>query len=153
LEKDKIQLETVTIKHGDKKIKWANLFHDSNQKVTTIKLALRSAESKITNLEMQLQLANNHISRADSPDDPPLQVVGQKGKGLLLEVGQPSGMHEAEKEATPLAITTDLLLDLTEYVPPTSNVEHGYAFDRQVLFLVLNLNWRDTLSNSQFRTV
>jgi hypothetical protein len=76
-----------------------------------------------------------------------------KGKRVLLEVGQPSSMHGAEKEATPLDSTADLLLDLTEYVPPTSNLEHGYAFDRQVLFLVLNLNWRETLSNSQFRTV
>jgi hypothetical protein len=89
-----------------------------------------------------LQLANSHISQvqADSQDDPTLQVVGQKGKGLLLEVGQPSGMQTAEKEATPLDITADLLLDLIEYVPPTSNLEHGYAFDHQVLFLVLNLN-------------
>jgi hypothetical protein len=100
-----------------------------------------------------LQLANSHISQvpADSQEDLPLQVVDQKRKGVLLEVGQ--RMHGAEKEAAPLDITADLLLDLTEYVPPTSNLEHGYAFDRQVLFLVLNLNWRETLSNSQFRTV
>ena len=70
-----------------------------------------------------------------------------------MEVGQPSSMHRAKKEATPLDITTNLLLDLTKYAPPTSNLEHGYAFDRQVLFLVLYLNWQETLSNSQFRIV
>jgi hypothetical protein len=47
-----------------------------------------------------------------------LQVVGQKGKGVAMEVGQPSSMHKAEKEATPLDIMADLLLDLLEYVPP-----------------------------------
>ena len=78
------------------------------------------------------------------------QVGGSKAKGLLLEVGQPSGMHGAEKEASPLDITSELLLDLTEYVPPTSNLEHAYVFDCQVLFLMLNLNWRETLSPSQF---
>jgi hypothetical protein len=45
-------LEIVTIRHREEKTKWANLLHDSNQKVTTTKVALRSAESKITNLEM-----------------------------------------------------------------------------------------------------
>ena len=48
-------------------------------------------------------------------------------------------MHGAEKEAFPLAITPELLFDLIEYVPSTSNLEHAYAFDCQVLFLILNL--------------
>jgi hypothetical protein len=155
LENYKTQLATVTIRYGEEKTKWVNLPHDNNQNVTTTKVALRSAESKITNLELQLQLANSRISQVGtaSSTNEIMHMVDMRGKGVALEVGQPSGMHGAEKEASPLEITANLLLDLTEYVPPTSNVEHGYAFDRQVLFLVLNLNWRETLSNSQFRTV
>ena len=56
-------------------------------------------------------------------------VGGSKDKGLLLEHGQPSGRQTAEKEASQLDITSELLLDLTEFVPPTSNLEHAYAFD------------------------
>jgi hypothetical protein len=52
LDNYKLQLETVTIRNGEEKTKWANLLHESNQKVTTCKVALRSAESKITTLEL-----------------------------------------------------------------------------------------------------
>jgi predicted RNase H-like nuclease (RuvC/YqgF family) len=89
LENYKTQLETVTIRHGNEKTKWANLFHDSNQKVTTTKVALRSAESKITSLELQLQLANSRISQVGtaSPTDEMMHMVDMRGKGVALEVG------------------------------------------------------------------
>ena len=48
----KAQLETMTTQHGEEKTKWASLLHQSNQKLITSKIALRSVESKITNLEL-----------------------------------------------------------------------------------------------------
>ena len=97
-------------------------------------------------------MANSHLTQVpvESPEQSIRPVGGLKAKGLLLEVGQPSGTQEAEKEASKLDLTPESLLELTEYVPPTSNLEHAYAFDRQVLFLMLNLNWRETLSTFQF---
>ena len=144
-------MEAVTTQHGEEKTKLASLLHASNHKVLIGKVALRSVESKITTLELQLQMANSHLTQVQKL--PANQVGGPKGKGLLLEVGQPSGMQTTEKEASPLDITSELLLDLTEYVLPTSNLEHAYAFDRQVLFLMLNLNRHETLSTFQFGSV
>ena len=44
LDNHKAPLEIVTTRHGEEKTKWATLLHESNEKVITCKVALRSAE-------------------------------------------------------------------------------------------------------------
>ena len=47
--------------------------------------------------------------------------------------------------STQFGVTMESLLELQEFIPPTANLEHAYAYDRQILLLAFNLVWRERL--------
>jgi hypothetical protein len=61
------------------------------------------------------------------------RIVGRKQKAKLEEA---ECSQQIEKEALDDQMVQGIL-DLLDFVPPTTNLEHAYALDRHVLYLVI----------------
>ena len=58
-----------------------------------------------------------------------------------------------KREAEELSIPWDALRNILEFLPPTSNLEHAYVLDRQVLFTLFRLTCREKVDPMRFEAI
>ena len=58
-----------------------------------------------------------------------------------------------KREVEELSIPWDALHDILEFLPPTSNLEHAYVLDRQVLFTLIHLTYREKVDPMRFEAI
>lgn len=89
--------------------------------------------------EMKNRLESCRIQDENDPTSSGISQVGKKKD--LLE----ADCVEQEK------ISVDDLLAMRDYLPPTKSIEHAYVWDRQQLFLIAGVTYRDELNHNQFQ--
>jgi hypothetical protein len=106
----------------------SELLHKANMtKIHEQEVVLEEVNDRIAELEgclQRIQIGEEVIE---------FRIVGRKQKAKLEEA---ECSQQIEKEALDDQMVQGIL-DLLDFVPPTTNLEHAYALDRHVLYLVI----------------
>ena len=105
------------------------------------------AKARVYDLDTDLRAARYAIRKAED------SLEQQAERQEFTQSDEPAlkvPTQLVKREAEELSIPWDALQDILEFLPPTSNLEHAYVLDRQVLFTLFCLTYREKVDPMHF---
>ena len=111
---------------------------------------LGRAKARVYDLDTDLRAAHHAIRKAEDALE---QQVERQEFTQSDEPALKVPTQLVKREAKELSIPWDALRDILEFLPPTSNLEHAYVLDRQVLFTPFRLTYREKVDPICFKAI
>ena len=111
---------------------------------------LGRAKARVYDLDTDLRAARYAIRK----DEDALEQQAERQEFTQSDKPALKGPTQLVKsEAEELSIPWDGLRDILEFLPPTLNLEHAYVLERQVLFTLFCLTYREKVDPMRFEAI
>ena len=150
LEDARKEIEDSILKHEELIFHYKTLLQDKQVTLEDLEHQLGRAKARVYDLDIDLRAARYAIRKAEDAleQQPERQEFTQSDESVLK-----ASTQLAKREAEDLSIPWDALRDILEFLPPTSNLEHAYVLDRQVLFTIFRLTYREKVEPMRFEAI
>ena len=140
LEDARKEIEDSILKREELISHYETLLQDKQVTLEDLEHQLGRAKARVYDLDTDLRAARYKICKAEDA------LEQQAEQQEFIQSDEPAlkvPTQLVKREAKDLSIPWNALRDILEFLPPTSNLEHAYVLDRQVLFTLFRLTYRE----------
>ena len=150
LEDARKEIEDSILKREELISHYETLLQDKQVTLADLEHQLGKAKARVYDLDTDLMAARYAIHKAEDA------LEQQAGRQEFTQSDNPAlkvPTQLVKSEAEELSIPWDALRDILEFLPPTSNLEHAYVLDRQVLITPFRLTYREKVDPMRFEAI
>ena len=110
---------------------------------------LGRAKARVYDLDTNLKASRYEVRKLEDE----LEAARQPQSSATHEDSVPQMSIQTTKREANFRCSFQELKELLKLVPPTTNLEHAYALDRQVFYTLFQLEYREQLNPHRFETL